>query len=458
MKRGCIIVVLLLLAVLVVGGVGGYWYLRAKLGLDEAAVRSYDEVLTDDTRVVAAVEPRQLSHLIEQTVLPEIEAMEGPEYLKTQLKRYAVDAIPNQIALLIGLALERQAMDATLFVNERYFGPAIAAFTQRPEEFRQHLDTTYTGPPFMLPERGILVAETGFPLLTGVQPILQEYWPENVPPAPMAIEGGHLLEVLLDNRQGELLHFAGALARQDNPDITELFRNTQQERAIAHLLRLVSDCRLVLDLEDDYSLSAQLTASRMEESPSPLQMTFTGHTGPALMEALEKQLNAGQLDAAPLVALALQHLDQFSYNLYFDNQREAFMTLMANLGMFETPEMAAQEQQLKTVIRLMTESSIEGFLMDNGDLTGEWQVHSAPEDQSAVFVALGFLPIDPVLIPALEDLFARLQMTFDAESARMEDDVAYARNFTIKGFKQGILALVDGRADLQNLLSQGNAS
>jgi hypothetical protein len=456
-KRGCIIVILLLLGVVLAGAVGGYLFVRAQLGLDEAPERSYNALVNDSTRFVAAAEPRQLAYLIERFVVPEIERWQGPEFIKARLKGYATGAIPNQVAVLGGPVPGLDELVVTYFINERYFGPAISAFTQRPEEFQQQVQTEYTGPPFFLPERGTLVAELSYPLLRGVEPLCQQYWPANVPPAPMEGEGGHLFEALVSNRQGEMLQILGAVARQQNPGIGALFSDAQQERASVHLLRLFSDARFTMDLEENHALQMQLATSRMEGSPSPLQTTFTAHMPPSVMEAVEEQFQAGQFAPQTLLEHALQQMDQFAYEIYFDNQREEFMALMANLGVFEIPGLAEQEQQLRTVIRLMTESTITGFLMDNGDLTGEWEVFSKSEDKAAVFVALGFLPIDQALIPALEDMFARMQMTFEVEPARMEDEAAYARRFTIRGFQPGLLALVQGRTSVQNILSSKNA-
>jgi hypothetical protein len=447
-KKGCLIAVAALLGLLGAGGAGTYWYASQMLGLAEAPVVGHRGEITENTRFILAVQPRTFDGLIQSQATAQISKLEAPEFVKNLLLRYATTAIPNEVAVLADFEETTGNLEATLFINERHFGPAIAALTQNPGDYPQF---HYDGPTFRLPERGRLLAEWSYPYLYGVSAVIDEYWPALPPRIPMQLEGGHLAEAMLDNRRGELFHALGVSIAQRQGTIDHLVGPLQSERMRANLMRLISDAHFTLDRDPNGRMAAQLASSQYEDSPSPLAMRYSALSGPEVFALFESQLSTGQLDWQALLLAAVEYLENFSLDWHFDNRREEFMELMGHLINFDaTPEMQRMENDLKMVVKLMEESTLTAFMLENGDVAGEWKVMSHPDNAGSVYLTLSALPINHPqgLLFFLRDFARQLNMRFEMATAEMADDAAYLQRFTIYNFQGGLRDLVAGRVGM----------
>jgi len=438
-KKGCFIVAIVLLALALAGLGGGAWYASRLVGLREAPAVSHAHLVDADTRLIAVARPRQLLPFIEQHVLPLLDNVQAPAFLVSLIRKYATEALPNEIAVLGSLAHDEGAYRTRLFINERRFGPLVAQFTAEPARFANVIEVDYDLPVFAAPKRGVLTTERSFPLLRGLDNVVDQFWPPTAGD-PFRVEDGRLFEAVFDNRTGDLLHLIGARARARGLTLPEFFNEPTVENVIPRLLILLTEGRAALDLTPDQALEARVQVNG-EESDSPLDANAAVRIGPAVLGQLGADIEARRvIDAQRLPDLVVAGAESFTFDMRFDNRANEFMTLLEDLGLFDSPEMqAANIKQQLEIFRLMTQASLSGKMTANGDLVVTWRVDSAPGNEGAVYIALGFLPFDSEVMPLIEEYLRYYGMTLRADPPTMEDGAAYLRKFTIGGFKQNVL-------------------
>lgn len=440
MKKGCLIVALVLLVLIIAGLGGGAWYGSRLIGLSEAPEVTHAKLVEPDTRLIAVFRPRELLPLVEKHLLPLLDTVEAPGFLKSLIRSYAAKSLPNEIALLGNLDAEKGAYRARLFINERHFGPVVAQFTADPARFANVIQVRYDLPVFTLPERGVLTTERSFQLLRGLDGVVARYWPENGG-EPLRAEDGHLFEAVFDNRTGDLLHLFGARACARGLTLPELFKEPAQENAVSRLLALLADGRATVDLTPKQAIEAQVRINAPDAGASPLHASAALRIGADLLETLGKEFDTRRtIDVQRLPELLVNNAQSFTFEVTFDNRSNEFVTLLDDLGLFDTPEMqAANVRQQLEIFRLMTEGRVAGQMQGNGDLDVIWRVDSGPGNEGAVFIALGFLPFDAEVLPLIDEFVRYYGMTLQSEQPTMEEGAAYLRRFKLRGFRQNVL-------------------
>ena len=442
MKKGCLIASLLLLALIIAGLGGGAWFVIQKVGLTQAPAVSYERLLEPDTRIVAVLDTKPLASLYTRYGLPMLDKVEAPALLKNRIRSFAENLLPGQVALFGKTDPQGGAYAFRLFINERYLGPLIAAATSNPQSMPAQAQFKYNGPPFALPERGVLTTEKSWPLLDGLASVINKQWPE-APVSPVRPEGGHLLEAVLDNRTGDVLQLLGARAVARGLTAADFFRTPEQESAIPTLLALASEGRLTVDLSPDDAIEAKVFLNHTDPAGAPLRVTAAARlAGTFLDTVLEQVTTTRSVDGNAVLEQALSAFDQFTCDAMFDNGSGQFLQIMDRLGVIAMLEQQGTNvrQQLE-IFNKMTQSRLTGVMMDNGDLVIEWRVDSAPGYEGSVYIALGFMPIDQTVLPVLTDQLRQRGMKFTATPASMEQGAAYFRRFTISGFRQNLPAL-----------------
>jgi len=439
-KKGCLIVALVLVVLVLAGLGGGAWYGSRLIGLGEAPEVTHEKLVAKDTRLIAVVRPRELLPLIEKHVLPLLDSVPAPNFVKSLMRSYAAQSLPNEIALLGNLDAAKGAYRARLFINERYFGPAVAQFTANPAKFADVIQVNYELPVFTLPERGVLTTERSFQLLRGLDDVVARYWPEDGG-EPLRAEDKHLFEVVFDNRTGDLLHVLGARACAQGLTLPEVIKDSAQENTVGLLLALLADIRVIADLTPKHAVEANAQVNAPGLSTSPFHANAALRIGPGLLDALGKEFDTRHtFDVQRLPDLLMNSAEAFTFEVTFDNRSNEFVTLLDNLGLFDTPEMqAANVRQQLEIFKLMTEGRVSGRMQNNGDLDIIWRVDSAPENEGAVYIALGFLPFDAEVLPLLDEFVRGYGMTLQAEPPTMEDGAAFLRRFKVRGFRQNVL-------------------
>lgn len=189
-----------------------------------------------------------------------------PQNMKDLLEKDFADVIPSEIALLSGANLDAKTYEFTFFVNQRYFDALLP------------IGAGYLGLPGKIPiiawdegglklrQPGVLTANGTLPVPDGLEAKLQELWPAPAADAaPFAVQGGHLIELALDNRKGELLTLVAVAAAQNGQSVEDLFANPMLQ-SVPKVLAQLADVRAYADLGSsdalvvDFALRALDTA------------------------------------------------------------------------------------------------------------------------------------------------------------------------------------------------------
>ncbi|MBW7865930.1 MAG: hypothetical protein GX580_09795 [Candidatus Hydrogenedens sp.] len=265
MKKGCLIV-LIVLAVLVLGAVVAATMAARSAGAFASPVVSHDTVATPKTRLWLVVNPAPVLPILMPLIPTEIPDNQLPVAVNPQ--KWIEPFLPREVALMAAPNFATGKADLTLFVNEQRGGPTILKLA-----LQQGLPAVpqiqWTGQGIELPERGNLQLRASMPIPDGVEEVLAENWKQTPPSEPLRITGGHQVEAMLDNRNGDLLTLAAAVVQATGNSWAEIFE--QQKERIMPILPGIHDIRLVADLVDLNRATAVLRIDASEDSGMTLQ-------------------------------------------------------------------------------------------------------------------------------------------------------------------------------------------
>jgi hypothetical protein len=208
-KKIALIVVGGMLVALIVGAV----IVDAKTRLLLGSPRVSSEVLVKpETRLQIVANIPLARDVIEKKLL---QGVNVPEWIIPLV-------LPYEAALVVNTDYVLGDMNMTLFVNDRRVAPLILS---RLNALRlpKPLDAWF--PEKMAAKRrGMLVRQGSAKMDRDLLGRVKAQWKGTVPGAPCRIEGGHMIEAVLDNRDGAAIAMAGAVATAQGlsiPDITD---------------------------------------------------------------------------------------------------------------------------------------------------------------------------------------------------------------------------------------------
>ena len=284
MKKGCLAVFAGLM--LLVAGTGFVLAIQAdrQYGLTQAGAISHARFANDHTRLRAVLAIDRLEDYI-LAHLPKDAAL--PKWLPMELSTLVSKALPREAALLAGSNYAREQVEVMFFLNERRGGPAIAAMgkVMQPPPALRSLE--WEEPLLSMPERGVIQAKAVLPIPEGLEERLLEDWPHDVEGGPLELEGGHVFEFLLDNRNGEAFTLTGALLQASGQD----WRQAMDQQGVVlalGVLPLIHDCRLQADLTGPDTMSIRL---RVDGDPGAAMAcnVVAGMAIPQLKQDLQKK-------------------------------------------------------------------------------------------------------------------------------------------------------------------------
>jgi hypothetical protein len=192
LKRGCAVFFLLALCTVVLAAIA---LVAADLKYEalRAAPRVAEDVLyTGDTRAVLAVDPQVNPDLLTRLLVN-----------KGGVPEWAAPYVaPYRFAGLCDWNLPSGTLGVRLFTNSRRLGPLIAKQMNRSGQFSQFGLVQWSAEGMTSKERGVLVVEGATQLAMDEARQAQDQWGPVVPPEPMRLQGGHLIEGFVDNRTG----------------------------------------------------------------------------------------------------------------------------------------------------------------------------------------------------------------------------------------------------------------
>jgi len=269
-------IILGVVLVLLVGGGGTAalvaYQFDSTYGLRLAEQVSHAEVAEGHTRVRGVLDTAQLREYVLNEVGDEIVL---PGWLPFDLERMVEEVMPREVALLAGPDWSGGQYRMTLFVNERRGGPFIVQELNKTDIFDQIQWVQWDPPMALLERRGVITARGGIPIPPNAEMRVLQHWTHDGAEDLLEIEGGHLLEVTFDNRNGDSLTVFAALLEAFGMDWEDVADNQPMMRNMLNLFPLLYTLRGTADLlnADEASIVLKLHA---HDDARP-QITFLGN-------------------------------------------------------------------------------------------------------------------------------------------------------------------------------------
>ncbi len=274
MKR-VILGVLVGLPLAAIGGGALFAYnMDQKLGFRESAPISHRSLEDEGTRLRAVIEPGKLQAFVLNHLPPEL-AERLPSWLPMSADELIANVLPHEVALLSGSSFREGKLNFTVFVNERRGGRVLEDQINAMRLPPALSIIEYEAPLATLRERGMLVAQARLPIPEGFEERLLEQYRHEPEGAPLAIQGGHLIEILFDNRNGEAMTLAICIADaigEDWETALDTFPKTIPGRIALETLPEINYARIWGDLIDDNTMGIRLEVNATENAQVALGM------------------------------------------------------------------------------------------------------------------------------------------------------------------------------------------
>lgn len=230
--------------VLLVLAAAGFFIADQKYGLLAAPRISHEEILKGRPTIRIVAKPNYAEALLLKLMPPDTQIQPG------SLKYVMIPEIAALFAPDIGSGV----MDISIFANELRFGPLITEMVNSSRALSSITYVAWAPPGVKRIRRGELLAEGSIalpePVITGVI----NRWGYVQPLTPPRVEGEHLLEAVMDNRDGGTYAAIMAILAHNGVDI-----QSSELRQLGDVLALVAMLRLDADLNDDGTFSIHFT-------------------------------------------------------------------------------------------------------------------------------------------------------------------------------------------------------
>ena len=232
-------IILIVLAVLLAGLIGVLLVMdsRFKVLFSSPRVSHETVVSPETTRGVLVIDVPQAKSLIQR---------------KFNAPGWALPmALPYEAAVVVDVDRFLGDVNIKVFINDKRLAPVIREFAKNlklPVPF-----DSWFKEPMRQERRGVLLLEGMTVCGREIRSVIEKQWKDAAIDAPLQIEGGHLLEGVLDNRDGAALALASVLADVQNINLTEGLDETS-----LGFLAAISDYRLQADLVSDNELAVRV--------------------------------------------------------------------------------------------------------------------------------------------------------------------------------------------------------
>jgi hypothetical protein len=260
LKKGCLISVAVSLVLLVCIVAAVVIVTDRRMGYLEARPVSHEEVAPDFTRFRLALHPEKLAEYTDKVM------QQGtvPGWLPMDSNRLAENLIPHELALLGSANYVAGQVGLRLFVNERRGGPLLPELARQQGLLENLSRVRWADSGLRFERRGVLVADGTMPIPDGLEERVRQDWDIGAGDEAYRLEGGHLAEAVLDNRNGEAALLLGALMDQTQQLTWRQHFESPNLQILLDLLTQVTLVRLSADLASIDALRINL---RIEAHP-----------------------------------------------------------------------------------------------------------------------------------------------------------------------------------------------
>jgi len=270
LKKVLLAAIVIFLLVLVGGAGFGYYYVDSNFGITESASVTYEEMLDENTRFIALIQPDLAIPFLEPMLPAQFERLPSglPSWLASWVPWGPIEmlrrGVPREVAMLAGTSRDTGRIPFTVFVNERLGGPIMAQESGALPFFLQPGAVLWDDPPVKLPKRGQLEARGSFALSPDVLSQVAALF--SAPKQGVTTERlsrEHLFEAMLDNREGDFLAFVGMMSEQNGQTLDQVLADPN----VAPMLTKLQSGRITADITGPDEATIVLSLAMMEGTP-----------------------------------------------------------------------------------------------------------------------------------------------------------------------------------------------
>lgn len=209
---------------------------------------SHETLVKPQTRAILCVNPQ-----LAKDVLAKL----------TQVPAWVLPlALPNEAAFLIDVDYILSDMKLTAFINDKRLGPVIRDRVnglQIPPPFNQWLKDA-----MQVKERGVLVKEGGTRVNRNLLNMIREQWEQVDGVQPPKIEGGHMLELAIQNEDGAGVAIAARIVSAlKHVDVTEFM-----DQSLLGMIAAMDALHVAADATPENELKVRLTLDCNPKDPA----------------------------------------------------------------------------------------------------------------------------------------------------------------------------------------------
>ena len=216
---------------------------------------SHETLAKPQTRALVVIDTPKTKDFIKQQLLKDVPV---PGWVLPL-------ALPHEAALIVDVDYEMNGMDLTLFVNDKRLGPVIRD-KMNGVQLPAPLNQWFTSPA-KLEARGKIIRKGGATLNHMLLARVEDQWADAAVSDRLRVQGGHMLEVVLDNRDGAAIAILGSIAAAQGLPLDEMTLGR------LGMVRDLASLRLQADLLPDDSAKLHLElACRPGADPMMVQI------------------------------------------------------------------------------------------------------------------------------------------------------------------------------------------
>lgn len=287
MKKGCIIVLVVLavlFVLLAISGVVAFQVMDKKLGIRLAPAISHEVLAMNGSRIRMVIKPELLSPYLIEFMPKDVEI----DTHGFELQRVLNEILPREIAILAHADMGAQCMHLTLFANEKRGGPFVTELINKKNPLEKMAQIVWAGLGFELRERGMVVAEGTLPIPGAVEAELLKIWPIRSQQAPATIQGNNQVELVIDNMNGDILALTAAVATASGKSWENLRKEQVAEMAIG-VIQSIGVARVAANMVDKDTAEINLNITADANSGAGLQFLISGIGLPELKVLLKEE-------------------------------------------------------------------------------------------------------------------------------------------------------------------------
>lgn len=216
---------------------------------------SHEQFCGADTRLRIVFKPHHALSDVTKLLIPNREVSDW----------LAARVLPQEMALLVDRGTEG-GLPVRFFVNEKRLGPMIVQAMNQGNTPPSYPGLTWSPPQTIREKRGVLLKKGALEIKPELLSLVEKQWGVVLLPNPLRIEGDHLFEAVLDNRDGGGFAILMALLGPQGADTGPLGPDK-----LVPVVKDIANIRLFADQQSDTMLKIHL---RVDGDPAADETKF----------------------------------------------------------------------------------------------------------------------------------------------------------------------------------------